>query len=95
MSTYRIYQVRVEKTDDDPHDHITMVRISDEDKGGFSVAVVAADLRNPEGDRYITYGGGERADVLVRTCPHCTFRDYITTHPDSTTTNNLLSLPRF
>ncbi len=94
MSTFRITAVRVEATTDDPHKHIVRVRITDSGDG-FSVSFVAKDLRDPNGDRYYTYAGGERADVYVRTCPHCTFRDYITTHPDSTTKNNLLSLPRF
>lgn len=44
---------------------------------------------------YWTYGGSIRADVVVRGCPYCTFSDYITTLPDSTTENNLLKLPRF
>lgn len=95
MSTFRIYEVRVERTRGDSHEHITEVAISASGPARLTVAVVASDIRDPNGDRYITYGGGERADVLVRTCPHCAFRDYITTHPDSTTKNNLLSLPRF
>jgi hypothetical protein len=96
MATYRIAEVRVEKTAADPHEHITRVRITgDTSSQGISVSVVAADLRDPNGDRYSTTGGGETASVYVRQCPRCTYRDYITTHPDSTTKNNLLSLPRY
>jgi len=94
MAKYRIKAVRTEKTADDPHEHITRVRISDSGDG-LSRATVVADLRNPNGDRYDTYAAGETANVVVRTCPNCTFKDYITTDPDKTKKNNLLSLDRF
>jgi hypothetical protein len=94
MATYRITQVQVQKTSDDPHEHITAVKIGDSNTR-LSLSTVVNDIRDPNGDRYITYGGGERANVYVRSCPRCTFRDYITTTPDGTTKNNLLSLPRF
>jgi Protein of unknown function (DUF3892) len=47
--------------------------------------------------RYVTYppGGAPMADVIVGHCPHCGSGDYITTGPDTTADNNLLSLPRF
>ncbi len=93
MSTFEITGVRTEKTDDDPHEHITKVKIGTGDTL-LSRSTVVKDLRDPDGDRYYTYGGGKRADVIVVTCPHCTFRDYITTEPDTTTANNLLSLSR-
>jgi hypothetical protein len=93
MSTFEITGVRTEKTTDDPHEHITNVKIGTGDTI-LSRATVIKDLRSSSGDRYYTYGGGKYADVIVVTCPHCTFRDYITTEPDSTTANNLLSLPR-
>lgn len=93
MSNFEITAVRVEKTAADPHDHIVRVQINNNFELGR--ATVVADLRDPNGDRYYTYGGGEYADVYVASCPRCSFRDYITTHPDSTTKNNLLKLPRF
>jgi hypothetical protein len=96
MSTYEITQVRTETTTNNPHEHITRVRLKGETSGeGFSRATIIADLKDPNGDRYYTYGGGERATVVVRDCPKCSRSDYITTLPDSTTKNNLLSLPRF
>lgn len=96
MSTFQITSVRTETTTSDPHEHITRVRLGDTKTGdGIGRATVVADLKNPEGDRYYTYGGGERATVVLRDCPKCSKRDYITTLPDSTTKNNLLSLPRF
>ncbi|MBF6606084.1 MAG: DUF3892 domain-containing protein [Chloroflexi bacterium] len=55
---------------------------------------VVSDLHQPGGDRYYTDAGGTRANVVVVTCPSCTFNDYLRTDPDRTTSNNLLSLPR-
>jgi Protein of unknown function (DUF3892) len=94
VATYQITAVKVQKTSQDPHDHITEVKFG-ASGGTLSLSTVVNDIRDPNGDRYYTYGGGERANVYVRTCPDCTFRDYITTTPDGTKKNNLLSLPRF
>lgn len=96
MTTFEITGVRTQETTTDPHEHITRVRLGDAKSGdGISRATVVADLESTEGDRYYTYGGGERATVVVRSCPKCSRSDYITTLPDSTTKNNLLSLPHF
>jgi Protein of unknown function (DUF3892) len=95
MSTYEITGVRTEATASDPHEHITMVELSNREDQRFRRSTIVADLEDPEGDRYYTYGGGERATVVVRGCPKCSRSDYITTLPDSTTKNNLLSLARF
>ncbi len=64
---------------------------------GYTIgrATVIADLKNPYGDRYYTYAGGQYAEVILRHCPHCYASDYISTTPDSTVKNNLLDLPRF
>lgn len=74
------------------HEHIAKVRCSDGTT--WSRATVITDIRTGR-DSYYTYGGGYYADVIVRGCPCCGYGDYITTTPDSTTANNLLSLPRF
>lgn len=95
MATYRISKVRVAETVTDPHEHIAEVELNDREDQRFTRATIVADLRDPNGDRYYTNAGGDRADVVIRTCPDCTFSDYITTLPDSTKKNNLLSLPRF
>ncbi len=95
MSTYEITRVRTETTANDPHEHITEVELSNKADQRFMRSTIVKDLRNPEGDRFYTFGGGERADVVVRGCPNCPYSDYITTLPDTTTKNNLLSLPRF
>ena len=93
MANFEITGVRVEETSSDRHKHITHVRFGS-NGGILTREIVVKDLRTPGGDRYYTYAGGKRADVIVAKCPDCTFRDYITTAPDSTTANNLLSLPR-
>lgn len=95
MASFEITQIHVDiatPANGSYHDHIAAVKIA----GGreFSRAMVVSDIRYGT-DSYYTYGGGEYADVIVRGCPSCTFGDYITTAPDHTTANNLLSLPRF
>jgi Protein of unknown function (DUF3892) len=93
MATFEIVKVRTVKPQGAAHEHITAVQVA----GGYewSKHTVIRDLRDPHGDRYYTWGGGVRANVIVRSCPHCTAHDYITTEPDYTTANNLLHLPRF
>jgi len=46
-------------------------------------------------ESFYTSVGGQMATVIVRSCPYCYASDYITTTPDSTTKNNLLSLSGF
>jgi hypothetical protein len=77
------------------HEHIAEVELNNNAGMRYSRDVIIADLRNPYGDRYYTYAAGTRADVIVAGCPSCGAGDYITTEPDWTTANNLLSLPRF
>lgn len=93
MASNQITKVHTEQPYGNTHEHIAMVELSSGAR--ISRSTVIANLRNPWGDRYYTYAGGEYADVVVRGCPYCSFSDYITTLPDSTTQNNLLSLPRF
>lgn len=92
-TTFQIDGVRTAKPPGYEHPHITHVRLAN---SGVILtrATVIADLRSPYGDRYITFAGGVRADVIVAGCPYCGYGDYITTTPDWTTDNNLLSLPR-
>jgi Protein of unknown function (DUF3892) len=93
MSSFEITGVRTDETAGDSHEHITAVRIGT-NEAVISRSTVVTDLRSPNGDRYYTFGGGERAAVVVRECPRCSYSDYITTLPDSTKKNNLLKLPR-
>lgn len=95
MAVYEITRVRTEWGPGASHEHISMVELSNRSDQRFSRETIIRDLRDPYGDRYYTYGGGLRADVVVRGCPYCTSGSYITTLPDTTIKNNLLELPRF
>jgi hypothetical protein len=93
MATFQVTAVRTEQSSGATHAHITHVGIGS-DQAVLRRETVISDLRDPYGDRYYTNAGGKKADVIVAGCPRCTFSDYITTAPDYTTENNLLSLPR-
>lgn len=93
MRTFEITGVRTARPSGYTHDHITHVGLGD-DAVLISRETVIEDLRDPYGDRYYTYAAGTHADVIVAGCPSCGYGDYITTTPDWTPTNNLLSLPR-
>jgi Protein of unknown function (DUF3892) len=95
VATFEITKVRTEKSASETHEHISMVELNGKENLRFSRSIIVKDLKDPSGDRYYTYAGGERADVILVECPTCTFGDYITTAPDTTTANNLLKLPRF
>jgi hypothetical protein len=92
-TTFQIDGVRTARPPGYTHEHITHVRLA---TSGVVLRreTVIRDLRTYGGDRYYTYANGTRADVIVAGCPNCGYGDYITTAPDRTTTNNLLSLPR-
>jgi len=94
-STYRISAVRVETTADDPHEHVTRVRIGFDSGTGVDRATVVSNLRRPNGDRYDIFANGALMDVVVAPCPTCRFSDYITTAPATTTSNDLLELRRY
>ena len=94
-TTWQITKVRTAKPQGAAHEHITEVELNNNPRMRYSRATIIADLRKPYGDRYYTYAGGAKADVIVAGCPYCGFGDYLTTAPDWTTANNLLSLPRF
>jgi hypothetical protein len=90
--TLQVTGVRTEFGPDGRHEHISHVRIGP--AGILPRQTVVNDLRDPNGDRYYTEVNGRRANVIVVSCPVCSFRDYLRTDADSTTSNNLLSLPR-
>jgi hypothetical protein len=75
------------------HAHITHVRLA-YTGGILTRETVIRDLRSASGYAYHTYVNGKYAKVIVAGCPHCGYGDYITTVPDWTKANNLLSLPR-
>jgi hypothetical protein len=94
MTNFQITGVRTEWPRGARHEHITDVELNDNPNFILPRSIVINDLLSPTGDRYYTFAGGEYAEVVVRRCPHCYGADYITTLPDSTTQNNLLSLKR-
>jgi hypothetical protein len=95
MATYEITKVRTVHPVGAPHPHISEVELSNRVDQRFPRSVIVDDLRNLYGDRYYTFAAGTRADVVLGHCPHCGVGEYITTAPDWTRENNLLSLPRF
>ena len=91
MATHSISAVHlVPGTGPRAHDHIGSVALTTGQV--VSRSTVIAGIR--AGDRYYTYANPP-ALVYVHSCPYCYASDYITTHPDNTPTNNLLSLPKF
>jgi hypothetical protein len=94
-STYRISAIRVETTADDPHEHVTRVRIGFDGGAGVSRETVVSNLRKASGDRYDMFANGSLMDVVVASCPTCEFTDYITTAPGTTSANDLLELRRY
>jgi alkyl hydroperoxide reductase subunit AhpF len=72
------------------HEHIEAVQLSN--GATLTRAQVIASIR--AGNSFLT-AGTPYGSVYVHHCPHCAAGDYITTHPDSTTANNLLHLPRY
>jgi uncharacterized protein DUF3892 len=91
MSTYYISAVHMERAPDATHDHIGRVKILGAE-GDYTRAQIIVWIY--EGHEFYT-NAVPPALVYVHSCPHCGAWDYITTHPDDTTTNNLLSLPRY
>jgi hypothetical protein len=60
--------------------------------GDYARSQIIASIRN--GDVFYTYANPP-ALVYIHPCPHCYAHDYITTHPDYTSQNNLLDLPQY
>jgi hypothetical protein len=93
VARFEVTGVRTEESSSGRHEHISHVSI-----GNRGVVLrretVVADLRSPSGDRYFTDVRGRTANVIVVSCSACSFCDYLRTDADSSTENNLLSLPR-
>lgn len=92
MATYVIVAVR-KSTVHAPlhHEHIEAVKTS---QGTVLTRAQVIAKINANTDQFVT-AGNPPGRVYVHRCPHCGTGDYITTHPDSTPTNNLLHLPPF
>jgi Protein of unknown function (DUF3892) len=93
MASSQIVAVRTEDSETGSHEHISRVKL----RYGAELprSIVVNDIRSGN-DSYYTEADGSRAQVVVVDCPYCIhFHDYIKTRADSTTADNLLSLPRF
>ena len=89
---YQIARVRKEPIyAPQAHQHIAAVELSDGTR--LTRSQVITYIR--QGVEFFTYVGYQRARVYVHHCPTCWSRDYITTTPDGTTSNNLDNLPQF
>ncbi len=91
--SYAITHVRTEQPYGHSYPHISHVRLSSGvTETREQVIYYIEQLRMS----YVTQAPGyPPARVVVGDCPECGSGDYITTAPDYTTENNLLSLPRF
>ena len=93
---YEITAVRIERTNEVPHEHVSRVRLDGAPAGsGVSRGVIVADLNDPKGRRYYVEAQGQRDSVTLATCPHCTLQHCLTTSPDRSGANRLLELERF
>jgi hypothetical protein len=97
MSSLLVNAIATEPSGNGAHEHIRQVRAS-ATGGAFdgiwvSRATVVRDLRTG-GDAYYTEAGGSRAAIKVVQCPLCSYSHYLRSERDTTTADNLLSLPR-
>jgi hypothetical protein len=97
VATYYITQVQLAPSGGArPHHHIESVKLSDGQH--VTRSAVATAIRNGEIFYTLPPAPAPQARVYVmRFCPvyGCVSTDYITTHPDDTTKNNLLHLRQF
>lgn len=91
MATYRITKVHTVQAAGAAHEHIAEAQLSDGTT--WSRATIISDIQN--GHEFYVEVDGSRARVIVAGCSYCTLGDYIRTVSDSTTKDNLLSLPRY
>ena len=91
MATYSITAVHLERATGAAHDHIARAKLLNHTRD-YARAEIITMIRT--GDVFYTHAVPQ-ALVYVHPCPYCGASDYITTHPDSTTTNNLLNLPHY
>ena len=75
------------------HPHIHLVHLTTGEV--LARTSVIQDILYGRGTYYTYRAGTVGAKVIVADCPRCGSGDYITTEPDWTEDNNLLSLPKF
>lgn len=92
MATYQITKVRTVQAPGAAHEHIEKVMLADGSE--WFRSTIISDIRDRGYEFYVEVGG-TRARVIVASCLSCSLHEYIRTVADSTTRDNLLSLPRF
>jgi hypothetical protein len=75
------------------HPHIELVHLTSGQV--LARASVIRDILYGRGTYYTYRAGTPGAKVIAADCSECGSGDYITTEPDWTPDNNLLSLPKF
>ncbi len=76
------------------HEHRHISEVKTAGKEVLKRSEVVKRIQNGEQSFY-TLLGSSQASVIVVKCPVCSTKDYIKTTADSTTADNLLSLPFF
>ena len=89
---FRVTGIRTEPSANGTHDHVAAIRQGTNPQL-INRSVVAADLRDPAGDRYYVETP-DRLDVVVAQCPICSDEVYLRTTADRTTADTLLGQPR-
>ena len=90
---FRVTGIRTEPSANETHDHVAAIRQGTNPQL-IGRAIIAADLRDPAGDRYYVETTAHKADLVVAACPICNIPDYLRTSVDENTADVLLSLPR-
>jgi len=97
MQRKQIVCIEKKPTHHDRHHHITHVGVGrDRERANqrLTTEEVIRQLKSPVGDRFYVVGkSGAESEVIYKDCPVCgAGHQIITTTPDSTKTDNLLSL---
>jgi hypothetical protein len=91
--TFRVTGIQTEPSASETHDHVAAVRQGTNPKL-IGRELIVADLRDPSGDRYYVELPQGTLDIVVASCPICSFAGYLRTSADQNTADLLLSLPR-
>jgi hypothetical protein len=86
------YELTTKGTGGGMHKHITEVKTAA--SRVLTRAEVVSKIKSAT-ESFCTKVDGKEPLVIVVTCPHCSNGSYIRTTDDSTTADNLLSLPSF
>ena len=94
MAHYEITKVKVARARAD-HEHVTAVELNGSANLRFRAEDVAADIEDPEGDRYYVRLEGDAVAVVAGACPGCGAAGGLTTEAAGGGDSPLLALPRF